>query len=863
MKKLLLAFLLIATVAKAQIITFPDPAFKAALLSASPDNNIAWNGTENIKIDANDDGEIDMDEAAEVVTIQFQSGGIVDFTGITNFVNVTYFGSYNNNAHTFPLNGMPNLTTINISGNSSSGNIAFDFNDLPALVNFTFIYANATDISIANAPLLKNVNLWDNDLTALQLESCPALETLTANGNAISELVITNSPVLKEINLNSNQLESIQITDYPLLKKLYLSGNQITDISGFTNLANLEELNISGNQISGFLLTMPALKMLMCGSNNISSLDVSGYPNLRVLTIGDNNIPTIDLSNNVMIQQLSVGGNPMTAIDVSMLDQMITFEGSSLLVSEFDFSGNTALTHFSYANNPNLTFINLKNGVLNWPANQNPYNYNSSPYYGLDNLEYICVDEGDVLLYGLLETPPAIPTGSYCSFTPGGDYNTITGKVYFDSANDGCAASDAQSLIKVNINDGNSTGSSFTDSNGNYVFYTEGGTFDLSPALENPSIFTVSPITAQVVFLDVLNTVTTQDFCITANGVYNDVEVSIIPVVPARPGFDAVYKIIYKNKGNQINNGTITFTYMDDVMDLLSATPAQDGQAAGMLTFNYSNLLPFENRSIEVVVNVNAPTETPAVNIDDVLDFTAIATLNGTDEMPADNAAELNQVVVGSYDPNDKKCIEGNIVSTFMIGEYLHYVINFENTGTDVAQNIIIRDDIDVTKFDMSSIQLMHSSHDSDIRLQGTRIECFFKNIYLPIGGHGNILLKIKTLGTLIAGDIVTNRASIFFDYNFPVITNFAETTFSTLGVGENDVNHASVYPNPTDGLLTIQSAQQIDSVEMYDIQGRILQRSAVGASEYFIDLSERQSGVYFVKIISAGKQSVYKVIKN
>jgi hypothetical protein len=302
---------------------------------------------------------------------------------------------------------------------------------------------------------------------------------------------------------------------------------------------------------------------------------------------------------------------------------------------------------------------------------------------------------------------------------------------------------------------------------------------------------------------------------------------------------------------------------MDDVMDFLSAAPVADSQSTGTLTFNYADLLPFENRSIEVVVNVNAPTETPAVNIEDVLDFTATVTLNGTDAVPADNDAELNQVVVGSYDPNDKKCIEGNVVSTYLIGEYLHYVINFENTGTDAAQNIIIRDDIDVTKFDMNSLQMMHSSHDADIRTQGTRVECFFKNIYLPIGGHGNILLKIKTLASLADGDIVTNRASIFFDYNFPVITNFAETTFSTLSVGEGAMSDVALYPNPTRGIVTISSSEIIDAVELFDIQGRLLQHDAAGSSSHVLDFASRQSGVYFVKIISGNKQTVHKVIKN
>ncbi len=857
MKKLLLLILLFAGAVQAQIISIPDPAFKAALLSASPDNNIAWNGTANIKIDVNDDGEIDMAEAAEVITIQFQSDGISDFTGISSFVNLSYFGSYSNTAHTFPLSGMQSLTTINISGNNSSGNTEYIFSDLPALTNFTFIYADATAINISNAPLLKNVGLWDNDLTTLQLIALPALETLTANSNAIFELLISNSPNLIEVNLNSNQLAGIDITAYPLLKKLFLSGNLLTDISAWTNLNNLEELNVTGNQISDIAVSMPALKVLLCGSNDLAALNTAPYPNLRTLSVGANDISSLDLSNNPLIQQLHVSQNPIANLDVSMLEQLISFDGSSILVSELDFSGNPGLTHLNYFDNANLQFINLKNGIVG------AYQYNTSAYYNLENLEYICVDEGDVIIYGLLSDPPSVATGSYCNFTPGGDYNTITGKFYFDSDGDGCDATDiVQSFAKATINDGTSTGSSFTDQDGNYVFYTEAGTFDLSAAMENPSIFTVTPATSQITFAAADNSVTTQDFCLTANGVHPDVEVVIIPTLPARPGFEAMYKIVYRNKGNQVNSGSITFNYMDDVMDFTIATPAQASQSTGQLTFNYGNLLPFESRAIEITMQVNAPTDIPAVNIEDVLDFSADITLNGSDAGPNDNSTALNQVVVGSYDPNDKKCIEGDVVGVGMIGEYLHYVINFENTGTDFAQNIIIRDEIDPLKYDINSLQMLYSSHPSDIRVSGTRVECFFKNIYLPIGGHGNILLKIKTLATLAEGDIASNRAAIFFDYNFPVDTNVAQTTFSSLSVGQNELDNVSVYPNPTNGIVNIHAINNIDGVEVYDIQGRILQRNAVGAAAYQLDLSSRQSGVYFLKVLSDNKSVILKTVK-
>ena len=52
------------------------------------------------------------------------------------------------------------------------------------------------------------------------------------------------------------------------------------------------------------------------------------------------------------------------------------------------------------------------------------------------------------------------------------------------------------------------------------------------------------------------------------------------------------------------------------------------------------------------------------------------------DEIPIDNIFNLTQTVVNSYDPNDKTCLQGKTVSSEVIGEYVHYLIRFENTGS-------------------------------------------------------------------------------------------------------------------------------------------------------------------------------------
>jgi uncharacterized repeat protein (TIGR01451 family) len=239
------------------------------------------------------------------------------------------------------------------------------------------------------------------------------------------------------------------------------------------------------------------------------------------------------------------------------------------------------------------------------------------------------------------------------------------------------------------------------------------------------------------------------------------------------------------------------------------------------------------------------------------------------DETPQDNLFTLSQITVNAYDPNDKTCLEGTNVLPAHIGKYLHYNINFENTGTADAVNVVVRDIIDTTKFDINSLQVLYASHPMEVRITGNKVEFIFENINLPpssmnpIGGHGNVLFKIKTLETLTENTAVTNTANIYFDYNAPINTNEARTTFNNLAktdfVKDGSVH---VYPNPAVDRVSVKAASEIKSLQLYDIQGRLLQVNAIDKKETMIDLSDKTIGVYFIKVHTQSGTSTQKIIK-
>ena len=138
-----------------------------------------------------------------------------------------------------------------------------------------------------------------------------------------------------------------------------------------------------------------------------------------------------------------------------------------------------------------------------------------------------------------------------------------------------------------------------------------------------------------------------------------------------------------------------------------------------------------------------------------------------------------------------------------------------------------------------------------------------YQNINLDSGGHGNILLKIKSLNSLQQGDMVSKKANIYFDYNAPIATNIASTVFQALSNQSFPTDTSvGVYPNPSKNNVHIKSSNTITSLQLFDVQGRILQTQLSNQPEVVLDIASQNSGVYFLKITTDKGSKVEKIVK-
>jgi uncharacterized repeat protein (TIGR01451 family) len=361
-----------------------------------------------------------------------------------------------------------------------------------------------------------------------------------------------------------------------------------------------------------------------------------------------------------------------------------------------------------------------------------------------------------------------------------GAINTIAGYVFYDANNNGIQDNGESFFDKVTIRSGkNGDTTSAIPKNGYYSMNVDTG-FYTTKAIPYNNYYNIVPAVKTTTFNSYFNTDSIH-FAVQPLPNLRDVTVSLFPLTVARPGFTAQYKLIYKNVGtNTVATGNIKLI-KDRRLALTSALPAATSVSGDTVTWNYNNLAP--NTEVSITLNFVVGTP-PSVNLGDTLKSIAWIEHGGIDVTPADDTMTLKQIVIGSFDPNDKTETHGGVISPQQISgaDPLTYLIRFQNTGTDTAFNITVRDTLE-NRLDWNSFQMISASHAYQLAIEdGNKLTWQFNNIKLPYTGidepnsHGYIAYRIKPKSTVLVGDTIKNTAGIYFDYNLPIATNTEKT---------------------------------------------------------------------------------------
>jgi uncharacterized repeat protein (TIGR01451 family) len=231
---------------------------------------------------------------------------------------------------------------------------------------------------------------------------------------------------------------------------------------------------------------------------------------------------------------------------------------------------------------------------------------------------------------------------------------------------------------------------------------------------------------------------------------------------------------------------------------------------------------------------------------------------------------------IGSFDPNDKQGFPIGYGTKHIINRNtdIEYLIRFQNTGTDTAFTVVIRDTLSPW-LDPLSVVLGTSSHPVryDFFGEGPNIKFVFDNIHLPdssknlAGSQGFVSYTVSQKPNVPFGTQVNNNASIYFDFNEPIITNTTrhqvDTSFWLVSSWTPVWPEAQlkVSPNPMSDFATISIGGlplgTVVSIEIMDSWGRILERGTTSDGTWTLQHHNLPSGFYTVKTSSKEGKSI------
>ncbi|MBL7941114.1 MAG: T9SS type A sorting domain-containing protein [Flavobacteriales bacterium] len=392
-----------------------------------------------------------------------------------------------------------------------------------------------------------------------------------------------------------------------------------------------------------------------------------------------------------------------------------------------------------------------------------------------------------------------------------------------------------------------------TGGNGHYSFNVPAGNYTI--AQTDPTLVPYCPASQPVPF--------------TVNGPVVNIDFANNSTAPldmrahigsggARPGFAHSIHASVANSTAQLTGAVEVIITVDPTVTIDNVTPTPTTSAGNVHTWQLAELDYFgaQGFSIQTTVPVSTPLGT-------VLNHSISVSTLSPDADLSDNTDLTTQVVVGSYDPNDKTGVTSSRTSDALYfineDEWIDYTIRFQNTGTAEAFFVTITDTLP-EELDMTSFQMAVASHAHTYTFKpGRVVEWFFDDINLPDSttneaeSHGFVKFRIRPTLPLVAGTVIENIANIYFDYNPPVITepSVLVAEFSTGALEPRMGSGLSVFPNPASDevIIELSSNSGANVLRVLNMDGRVVDTRRISATRTVLDVSDLAIGVYVIEV--------------
>jgi hypothetical protein len=333
--------------------------------------------------------------------------------------------------------------------------------------------------------------------------------------------------------------------------------------------------------------------------------------------------------------------------------------------------------------------------------------------------------------------------------------------------------------------------------------------------------------------------------------------------------FDNTYHVHCANTGTVAAQNLQLKVLLDSFFIFQSASLPVAAQNGNEVIFEIGNLGFNESISFTIQILVSCDAE---LGQEHCLSVVATADNTCPDIDNSEAQTQECQPNVGAFDPNDKRAFtNGKLVDRLIPADSLiEYQIRFQNTGTDTAFTVVITDTLS-SLLDIESLVPVASSHAYQLELERNNIVKFhFEDIMLPDsnvnepGSHGFIKFRIRHKPGLLPGDVIPNKAAIYFDFNEAVITNNLELEIKPILITDPDPNFRPrllVYPRPASGSFWVEpkGVKGPWSASIHDVYGRAVKTLTTNAPR--VNVEGLHKGLYFVRMETGEKLGTAKVV--
>ena len=224
----------------------------------------------------------------------------------------------------------------------------------------------------------------------------------------------------------------------------------------------------------------------------------------------------------------------------------------------------------------------------------------------------------------------------------------ISGKVYLDSNDNGLMEGNEPGIPNVIVYSELDDAYASTDKDGNYSFNYETVGDTLKTSLTN---FNTTP---QPDYYLINEPGSDYNFGYYITPGVKSLSIDLSNTNVFRPGFNTNLIMTISNLGSSFDYGYAKLV-LDPSLTFISASRPFDSQNGDTIIWNITNLPIFSSETISIIVYTS-----PNSIIGDSIICKSVADPVHLEYVQHDNYSDIETIIVGSYDPNDKTCLQGN-----------------------------------------------------------------------------------------------------------------------------------------------------------------------------------------------------------